>query len=112
MIGSLLVLRRHLLGLLIIGLFSHGHADDTFQRTITVETPGGKKALITQTLRENPDGSYTIIHLAPEELAAEVYGELCAQSGARYLPPGEAEVRISPSTKDGFACADDNNHRP
>ena len=93
-----------LLGLICVGLL---HAGDTFEQTVSVERPGGGEALITQTLRENDDGSYTIVRLEPEDLAADVYGEICAEAGARYVPPDETEVRISGSATAAFVCESD-----
>lgn len=91
-------------GLIFAGLL---HAGDRVEKTVSVERPSGGEVIITQTLRRNDDGSYTIVRLEPEDLAADVYGEICAESGARYVSPDETEVRISGSAMAALVCESD-----
>lgn len=83
------------------------HAGDIMERSISVERLDGTEATLTQMLRENDDGSYTVVSVTPRELAEEIYGEICAQSGEKYLSPDEVEVRIGPETIHAFACGQD-----
>lgn len=97
-----------LCGLIVFGLPCQLiQADELIYKTVSVSDASDRTIEITQTLRPNGDGSFTLLKIEPEQEANAFFDRACKEEiglEARFIRVNEGETIVSESTVFGYVC--------
>ncbi|MFC3151025.1 hypothetical protein ACFOEK_08300 [Litoribrevibacter euphylliae] len=82
-------------------------ASELIYKTVSVSDARDRIIEITQTLRPNKDGSFTLLKIEPEQEANAFFDRACKEEvgpEARFIRVNEGETIVSESTVFGYVC--------